>query len=75
MTVLLILAAYIIVAASWAAALLPLGSPRGDIFGTGRSGYLGIAIIAVFWPIAAPIGLVVAAVTCSRRSHGEDSDD
>lgn len=75
MMALSVILGYAAIAAIWAAVLTPLGSPRGDIFGTGRSEYLGIALIAVFWPIAAPVGLAVAAAACSRRSRGEGSDD
>lgn len=59
MTVLLIIAAYIIIAAVWAAALIVVNSKCGEVFDWDFSGYLPVVFIAMFWPIAAPVALMI----------------
>ena len=59
MTILLIIAAYVIIAGVWAAALIVINSKCGEVFDWDFSGYFPVVFIAMFWPIAAPVALMI----------------
>lgn len=72
MTVLLIIAAYVIIAGIWAAALIVANSKCGEVFDWDDSDYLPVAFIAMFWPIAAPVALMItvaAGYVKDREGH------
>ena len=69
MTVLLIIAAYVIIAGIWAAALIVVNSKCGEVFDWSYGGYWTVAFIAIFWPIAAPVALMITVAVWYVTDH------
>lgn len=69
MTVLLIIAAYVIIAGVWAAALIVVNSRCGKVFDWDFDDYWPVAFIAMFWPIAAPVALMITVAVWYVNDH------